>query len=86
MCNRIFDKFAMLHFHFAAHGSQASLWITVNQQHLLPRLCQANAEIGTGGGLADTTFLIGYGNDLCIQFKHLLIFGQKNRAPIRPRE
>ena len=42
------------------------LWVSVNQKDFLPRLSQTNSKIGTSVCFADTTFLVGYGNNLCI--------------------
>jgi len=50
----------------AQADGQASLWVSVNQKDFLPRLSQTNSKIGTSGCFADTTFLVGYGNNLCI--------------------
>ena len=56
----------------AQADGQASLWVPVDQQHLLPGLRQPDAQVGTGGCLANAAFLVGNGDDLHIHCSHLV--------------
>ena len=46
---------------------QAALRVPVDQQHFLSGLRQPDAQVGTGGCLANAAFLVGDGDDLRVQ-------------------
>ena len=52
---------------------QAALRVSVDQQDFLSGLRQPDSQVGTGCCFANAAFLVGNGDDLCVQINLLLL-------------